>query len=101
MIARASKEAIAIASKKTNQALTQHLQKQASQRGWPQDVARGLSVDVNSEDPIPMSDAAQDLEYGGVTKAPMPVVREFQEKYLTSLFVSTLRSELSSRGVVI
>lgn len=93
--------AIEAATHKANRTLTFQVRKEASQRGWPANVARDLTVDLTADEPIEMSDEAKEWEYGNMSRPPMPVVRPFIEKSVTVAFISTVRNEMSSRGVVI
>ncbi len=92
---------IEAATRETNRALTFRVRKEASSKGWPADVARGLTVDITADEPIELSDEAQEWEYGNLIRPPMPVARPFAEKHLTSTFINSVRKQMSSRGVVI
>lgn len=96
----AVEDAVKTAVKKTNRDATRRLRYKAALSGWPQKAVSGMSVDLHSDDPLPLTPEMEDLEYGTTGTAPSPVVRT-SDTELTNLFVRNVRKELRKCGVVI
>jgi len=73
-----------------NDSLTQDLRKKATSAGWPVSVVRTLRVDVRKDEPVRVTSAAQDLEYGTESQAPSPVIRKFIEVEIPKVFETIL-----------
>ena len=101
MIANRLEQALRDAVSKTNLVATSQVQKKAASKGWPVATARSLRVDITSDEQISMGEEAQDLEYGGISQAPNPAVRDLDESLLSDTFTEVLRAEFSRRGVVL
>lgn len=98
---QAFEQSVAEATRISNASLTSELRKQAVRKGWPAAVAMTLAVDVTKNQKVRMSKAAEDLEYGTPSRAPLPVVREFSEQVLGGAFINNIRNSLGKRGVMV
>lgn len=93
------KAAVAAAAAKSNRVLNRQLRRTARRSGWSRDVADGLSVDVMGDSQVSMTTDAEDAEFGTLSAAPNPVVRDFEANDISATFQKYLRKELRKRGV--
>ena len=76
--------------KTTEASLTRSLRRDAINAGWPKDIAKKLSIQVNADDvsviyPEDAEESIGDLEYGSAGESARPVLRMFVRRHQTEI----------------